>query len=82
MRKYIKNKISKAKKIMHISNVAGYVKDGSFDYHEKRRIKPMTRLRRNTKELDLERMGSKKMKFYDWVKDIRTGYSKHIRRIR
>jgi len=50
--------------------------NGSFDRKDNKRLKPLTRLRRNMNEIEMERSGSKKLRVKDWYKDIDRGYSK------
>jgi hypothetical protein len=48
---------------------------GSFDYYDKNRLKPMSRLRTNMREISLENQNSVKLKIKDWFSDIERGYS-------
>jgi len=50
--------------------------DGSFERKDRKRLKPLTRLRNDMREIEMERNGSKKLRINDWYKDIDRGYSK------
>jgi len=68
-----KNKINryKGKNIVY-----SYYQDNSFDSRDRERLKPMTRLRNNEEEIELENNCDIKLRVKDWYKDIDTGFSK------
>ena len=47
-----------------------YYVDGSFDSRDKKRLKPLTRLRKDEKEIDRANSGSITQRVKDWYKDI------------
>ena len=51
-------------------NVYSSYKDGTFDDKDKKRLKPLTRLRDSEKELELANSGDIKLRVKDWYKDI------------
>jgi hypothetical protein len=53
-----------------------HYRDGTFDYRDRRRLKPLTRLRCNEEEVKLEQENDIKLRVKDWYKDIDRGYSK------
>ena len=50
--------------------------DQSFDRKDKKRLKPITRLRKNMEEIEKERSGDIEQRVNDWYCDIDRGYSK------
>jgi hypothetical protein len=50
--------------------------DQSFDRKDKKRLKPITRLRKNMEEIEKEQSGDIKQRVQDWYCDIDRGYSR------
>ena len=70
--KRLYNRLAKTRMKMKVLNT--YL-SGSFDYYDKNRIKPMSRLRKNIKEINLEKENNLKLRVKDWYSDIENGYS-------
>ena len=67
--RYVKNKTKQVE-------IYSWHLDGSFDMRDKKRLKPLTRLRSSMEEIELERKGSKRLRFKDWCEDIAKGIYK------
>ena len=66
----VRKNIKTLKKYM----VYGFTKSGSFDRLDKKRLKPLTRLRNSMDEIDLENNNSLNLRVQDWYNDIEIGH--------
>jgi hypothetical protein len=53
-----------------------YHVNGTFDYRNKKRLQPLTRIRKDEKEIEREESGERKLEIEDWYKDIDRNYYK------
>ena len=56
--------------------VYSFYLDNSFDQRDRKRLKPITRLRQNESEIEKEKSGDISQRLRDWYSDIDRGYSK------
>jgi hypothetical protein len=68
-----KSKVSKYRKKYEVYS---YYSDRTFDFRDKKRIKPFSRLRRNETEIELENKCDIKLRVKDWYCDIDTEFYK------
>ena len=56
--------------------VYSYYIDNTFDFRDKGRLKPFSRVRRNEEEIELENNCNIRLRVKDWYSDIDSGFFK------
>jgi hypothetical protein len=69
----LKSKLNKYSKKLKVYT---YYKDGSFDHRDKKRLKPLTRIRKSVEEVKEAEGNPIEQRVKDWYYDIDKGYSK------
>ena len=68
-----KSKVTKYRKKYEVYS---YYNDKTFDFRDRNRLKPFSRLRKNEEEIKLEKSGDIRLRVKDWYCDIDTEFYK------